>query len=445
MKIWVLLVTAIGLLAQDPPAAKAPPLGRVIGEVTAKDDGKLTVKADGTGAVYTVNLDGKTSYVRVPPGEKDLKKGSKIAFTDVNVGDRVMARGPVSEEQKTVPAVMLIVMTKSDLEEKQKKEQAEWLSRGSAGTVKEVKADEVTISTRSREGVKAVTVAIGPKTSVRRYAPDSIRFHEAKPVPATEIKPGDQMRILGDKSEDGSKITAEEIVFGTFRTIPATVISVDAATGEIRATDLDTKKPIIVKTTADSQLKRLPDMMARMMAMQVNGAAAGGAPGGMQGGGMQGGGMPGSGMPGGTRSAGGQGAGGQGPGGQGQPGGQRAPGSSARNSGPGGAPGSGGPGSGGPGAGGPGGPGGMRAGGPGGMRGGGDVAQMLERIPAVKLAELNLKPGDALIISSSAGAGSGSVSAITLLAGVEPILQSAPRSAGQINLGAWSLDSSIPQ
>src|SRR5947209_14676302 len=116
MKIWVILVTALGLFAQDPPAAKAPPLGRVIGEVTAKDAGKLTVKADGSGANYTVNLDDKTSYIRVPPGEKDLKKGTKIALGDVSVGDRVMARGQVSEEQKAVPAVMLIVMSKSDLE-----------------------------------------------------------------------------------------------------------------------------------------------------------------------------------------------------------------------------------------------------------------------------------------------------------------------------------------
>jgi hypothetical protein len=50
-----------------------------------------------------------------------------------------------------------------------------------------------------------------------------------------------------------------------------------------------------------------------------------------------------------------------------------------------------------------------------------------------------------LIISSTAASGSARVSAITLLAGVEPILTSAPRSAGQINLGSWSLDMNMPQ
>jgi hypothetical protein len=68
---------------------------------------------------------------------------------------------------------------------------------------------------------------------------------------------------------------------------------------------------------------------------------------------------------------------------------------------------------------------------------------MLERVPKFDIA--GLKAGDALIISSSAGGPGGKVSAITILAGVEPILTSAPRSAGQINLGSWSLDTSGPQ
>lgn len=68
---------------------------------------------------------------------------------------------------------------------------------------------------------------------------------------------------------------------------------------------------------------------------------------------------------------------------------------------------------------------------------------MLERLPAFNIADL--KPGDALIISSTAGAGSSRVSAITLLAGVEAILTSAPRSAGNINLGSWSLEMNTPQ
>ena len=62
---------------------------------------------------------------------------------------------------------------------------------------------------------------------------------------------------------------------------------------------------------------------------------------------------------------------------------------------------------------------------------------MLERIPVVELSEL--KAGDALIISSIAGAGTDKITAITLLAGVEPILTSAPKGRQGMALGDWNL------
>jgi hypothetical protein len=83
----------------------------------------------------------------------------------------------------------------------------------------------------------------------------------------------------------------------------------------------------------------------------------------------------------------------------------------------------------------------MGAGGPGGGMGRGgafDMQQMLERMPALTLAEL--KAGDALIIASTAGTDSGQVTAITLLAGVEPILTATPAGNRQVMMGAWNLD-----
>ena len=74
------------------------------------------------------------------------------------------------------------------------------------------------------------------------------------------------------------------------------------------------------------------------------------------------------------------------------------------------------------------------------MRGGNfDLQQALERMPPMMLTDL--KPGDALIISSTKGAG---LTAITLVAGVEPFLASAPKTGGQVNLGSWSFDGGIP-
>ena len=61
---------------------------------------------------------------------------------------------------------------------------------------------------------------------------------------------------------------------------------------------------------------------------------------------------------------------------------------------------------------------------------------MIERMPQIPLSEL--KTGDALIISSPEGTKSGEITAIMLVAGVEPLLTT--RSKRQVMLGNWSLD-----
>ena len=80
-----------------------------------------------------------------------------------------------------------------------------------------------------KAGSPTLTVEPSPDADIRRYAPDSARFADAQPGSLAEIKPGDQMRVLGNPSDDGSVVKAEKIVFGTFRQLAATVISVNPA------------------------------------------------------------------------------------------------------------------------------------------------------------------------------------------------------------------------
>ena len=78
-------------------------------------------------------------------------------------------------------------------------------------------------------------------------------------------------------------------------------------------------------------------------------------------------------------------------------------------------------------------------GGPGGQRPGGgspDFQQMINRLPAVTLADL--KKEDAVMIVSTPGTGNSEVSAITLLSGVEPILSSNTSQAAAL-LNGWNL------
>ena len=354
-----LCLFVLGLTALRSFAQTTPPSGditRVSGEVTAVTAAahEITLKPDSGGAV-TVKLTDRTVYLRVPLGEKDLKNATPIRLEDVVAGDRVLARGRMSEDHGSIEAVRVLVMARADVARKHAADSAEWQKRGIAGAVTATNpaSREITISVGSREAAHVVTVEAPAGVTFRRYAPDSVRFADALPSSFEALGAGDHLRVLGDRNADGSRIKAEEVVFGAFRNIAGQVKSVDAAAGEIRVTDLETRKPVLIRVKSDSLLRRMPETVATMIARRRQAAANGGAP----------------------------------PSGQGQPG--------------------------------PGGPGGA---GPRGPRGG-DFQQMLERMPALTLAEL--KPGDALIISSTKGAEPSEATAIVVVAGVEPLLTSA--------------------
>lgn len=363
-------------LAQDAAAPK-----QVNGTVTKVDAGanELVMKADGGGEVR-VTLAPKHALRKVALGETDLRKAAVIEFKDIAAGDRVAARGVESGE--TIAATLIVVMSSSDVAKKQEEDRADWDKRGVNGIVTAVTAEAVTLNVRSLAGAKTVTVIPTAKAIVRRYTTDSVKFADAKESTLADIKVGDQVRARGEKNADGTKLEAEEIVSGRFKTIAATVVSVDAANEKMTVKDLETKKTLVVKVNADSNMKRLSDPIAQMIARRVHPENLDGRGGGRGG---AGGGRPG-----------------------GDSGGMR------------------------------GGQGGDQAGG--GMRGGGggrggDLQQMLDRQPAVTLADL--KVGEPIVISSAVGAATDHIMAITMLAGVEPILRSPGKP--EMSLGGWNL------
>ncbi|HJU55394.1 MAG TPA: hypothetical protein VJ715_12510 [Pyrinomonadaceae bacterium] len=382
--VFALAIVAFGATARAQTNDPAITATRVFGKVTEINGpaGQMTVKTD-AGSVVVVNVSEKTTYERMPPGETDRTKAVKIAFTDVAVGDGVYARGYVATDRKSVPAQQLIVVSQSDIAKKQEKERSEWRQRGLSGIVEAVnpQAKEITVKTRTAEGPKPVIIPITDKVKMRRYAPDSVKFSDAKKSSFDDLKVGDQLRAKGDRSEDGARFTPDEIVTGAFRTIGGSVTSVDAATGEIKISDIQSKQPLTVVVSKDSTIKRIPaDFMK-------------GGPGG-----------PGAGGPAPQGGGGGATAGGPRPAGAG-----------------------------GPPQGGPGGPGG----------GGLDIQRIIENLPVVTLADL--KPGEMILISSTTGADPSRVTAITLVAGVEPVFQmlqasqggpaNRPPNLGTINIG----------
>jgi hypothetical protein len=355
----------------------------------------LTIKTD-AGSTVVVSFGDKTTYKKLAPGETSLTNATDVTLADLAVGDRVMARGTVSEDRKSVPAVQIVVMTKGDLAKKQDAERAEWRRRGILGVITALKPEtkEITISHRTLAGTQSIVIPVTDKTEMRRYAPDSIKFGDAKPSDFSELKIGDQLRALGDRTEDPLRFNPQKVVTGSFRTVGGVVTAIDPATGEIKINDLEKKRPLTIVVKQDSVLRRFPP--ASEMGAMMGGFGRG--PGG-----------PGGGAPGG---------GGQAPqSAQGQPGG-RPQGS-------------------GPGAGGQGGPGGQRPG------GGFDINNMLERLPTIPLADV--KVGDTIIVSSTQGVDPSRLTAISLVTGADILLamlaprpqpgQTAPNPAAGLGSG----------
>jgi len=357
---------AVCLLGIGVAAAQQP--SRAVGVVEAIDpaNGQITLHTD-AGATVKILPQTGARFVRLPPGETTLAKATPITAIDIDAGDRLLARGQFSADQTSLAATLVVVMTKADIAKKHQADQAEWQKRGVGGLVTAVDsaAGQVTINTRTAEGMKPLIITAGAKTIVRRYAPDSVKFIAAKPSTLAEVKPGDQVRALGEKSADGTHFAAEELVSGAFRNVAATILTADPAEHTLKVTDLTTKKPLLVHVNADSTLRKLPPTVAQMIALRNSG---GGAPG--------------------AAAAPPPGA---------QPGAAGAPGASRAR----------------------------------------DLQQMIERLPPLKLDDL--KPGDAIIVASTEGADPGQITAITLLAGVEPILSAAgARQRG--GLGSWTMD-----
>lgn len=372
-KILLLLSLSLILSVASIISAQTPPtkvkLDMATGNIVSINAGKIVLQIE-TGSVDVI-LSDKTQYMRLSPDKPSLKTAVAAAFSDIETGDKVVVTGFFSEDKKTLPASKIYLVTKGDIAQKQAKESEQWRTRGISGRVVSVNPAEskINIEVRGLANMTAVVLTAKPDAKFKRYAPDSVKYSEAITSSLTAIKTGDMLRALGDKSTDGATFTAEEVLTGAFQTVAGTVKSIDVIKNEIVITDIQTKKDVTISVTSASTLKNIPEETAQRLAMMQSGGGAGMVrPGG------QGGARPPQ-----TGTA---------PGAAGQMGGRQ-----------------------------------------GGMRGGqGGIDDMLERFPNITIAAL--KVGNQIAVSSTKNTNTDRITAIKLLAGVEPFLKSAQIPTG---------------
>src|SRR5262245_43450345 len=115
-----------------------------------KPDTRQVIITTAAGSQVTVTLSDRTVFMRIPPGEKTKDKFIKIAATDFALGDSVFARGRMTEDRKSMPALEFYVMSKGDIAEKRERERGEWSKRGIAGTISAVNAETKEIMVDAR-------------------------------------------------------------------------------------------------------------------------------------------------------------------------------------------------------------------------------------------------------------------------------------------------------
>jgi uncharacterized protein DUF5666 len=381
LSFFLLHMYAATLPAAQQTAASSP---RVLGTVQSISGKSLTVLSD-SGSASTVSIDEATKLLQIEPGKTDLKEATPLAFGDLQPGDRVLVRGVIAEDGKTLRAASLIAMKKAAISEKQNKERAEW-QHGVGGLVMSIDpaTQTVVLTTNGFSSKREITLHFSKDTVLRRYAPDSTRYDAAKAAPLSAVQAGDQLRARGVRSADGASFDAAEIVSGSFRNIAGTVTSIDTTGTTVVVQDLATTSSVTLKVTPESQMRKLPAPFAERLAARLKGqsleapasqSASGGAPTQHQQ--------------------------------------QSQPSDQANGSSP-----------------------------AGGRGGGADFQQMLAHMPAATLADL--QKGDAVMVVATQGSEKDSPAVVTLLAGVEPILRASPRGSQDMILSPWSLGGGEP-
>ena len=379
----------ITAMTQDAAAAKPVTF---LGTVQSLSGNSISVKND-AGATMQVTVEESARLLRIEPGQKTLTGASPFSLADLQTGDRVMARGSANADGKSLDATLLVAIKGADIAQKQEKEREDWQKRGTGGLVKSVDAAAGTVTVSSAAGGARTTVIHATSTTmIRRYAPGSVKFDQAVTGTLAEIKPGDQLRARGSRSEDGGTLEAEEIVSGSFLNLAGAIQAVNAAASTFTVNDAITKKPVVISVTPDSEVKKLDPAVAQRIAQRLGGGA-------------------------GRRSDGSAGApAGASPGASPSGGASSGPGPNGPPSGPAG------------------------AGGPGGATGHGsgpDIQQILARAPSVTLKDL--QKGNMVIVVATEGQTPQQATAITVVAGVEPMLQASTSGSQAMLSSAWNL------
>lgn len=334
----------------------------VSGEVTelVPAENRMTIRT-AAGAIVAVAFTPATQYKRLPPGETTRTNAKPILASDFGVGDRVIALGSVDTAARAAAAREVLVFTRADLDARVAREQGEW-RRGVVGTITAINpaTREITVQPRAR-----AMMGSGQAPAVVVAANEGsvvFRRYATDSVRFQDAKLGkfDELKV-GDQLRARGERAADGARFTPKEIVTGSFRTI-AGTVTAVAPDAVTLVPV----TGGAPLVVTIKSGSTLRRLPADFGAPGGVPGGAR-----------------------PGAPAAGGGGDANPNRGQAPGAA----------------------------GGF------GARAGVDFSEILERLPALTLAEL--KVGDVIAVSGTTGADATRLTAIAVLSGVEGLVAAA--------------------
>jgi len=120
-----LVPTSYAVPSSQATAAAPGAISRRIGAVKAISGTAITLTPD-SGPDVNVTVQPTTRVVRIAPGEKDLKNATPVQLQDVQVGDRILVGGKLSEDNLSLAASSVVVMKRSDLQARDQTNLQDW-------------------------------------------------------------------------------------------------------------------------------------------------------------------------------------------------------------------------------------------------------------------------------------------------------------------------------
>lgn len=259
--VFALPAHAAAPRASTPPPAAAiddPARQNLIGEVISIDraGGRITLRTDAKEEVI-VAFGAQTAFRRVAPGETSLRDAEIITIADLQIGDRVLVPGGAAGAP--APVKQIVVMARAAIEQNRADEREKRRARTTVGRIASIDAArrEIVVQARGRGNPETVTVDFSKNPKILRYAADSLRPADAVAGAFADLRAGDQIRVVGERSGDGARIAAEETVSGAVARTVGTIVEIDRARNLLIVKNGLTDRTIAVALGKNTKLRRL--------------------------------------------------------------------------------------------------------------------------------------------------------------------------------------------